>query len=91
MSIASTGETTRRPQAQSGSGLKARDNTTNFVYIAQVYLIMIGTIAATIWSYSVVADAGLSWWWNVPATFVAILIIGASQHQLGGIIHEGTH
>lgn len=91
MSIASTGETTRRPQAQSGPGLKARDNTTNFIYIAQVYLIMIGTIAATIWSYSAVADAGLAWWWNIPATFVAILIIGASQHQLGGIIHEGTH
>jgi fatty acid desaturase len=91
MSTASIDESPSRPQAQTVRALKARDNTTNFSYIVLVYLIMIVTIAATIWSYGAVADAGLGWWWNIPATFVAVLIIGASQHQLGGVIHEGTH
>ncbi|MEQ8823704.1 MAG: fatty acid desaturase [Filomicrobium sp.] len=78
-------------KADTIKALKARDNTTNIVYIAQVYLIMLATIVGTLWSYSAVAAAGYGWWWNIPATFAAILIIGASQHQLGGIIHEGTH
>src|SRR6185312_12223053 len=71
--------------------LKKRDNYTNFVHIGRVYLVIIATIAGTIWSYSLVAAAGLGWWWNIPATLVAIIVIGASQHQFGGVIHEGTH
>lgn len=71
--------------------LKERDNSTNLRFIAEVYLIMTATLVATIWSYFLVADAGLGWWWNAPATLIAIGIIGASQHQLGGIVHEGTH
>lgn len=71
--------------------LKKRDNVTNFYYIGGVYFIMIATAAATIWSYSAVAEAGLAWWWNIPASVIAVFIMGASQHQLGGIVHEGTH
>ena len=71
--------------------LKGRDNYTNFIYIAKVWLIGIATVVATIWSYNVVAEQGLGWWWNIPATAVAVLIMGATQHQLGGIVHEGTH
>ena len=44
--------------------LKKRDNYTNFVHIGRVYLVIIATIAGTIWSYSLVAAAGLGWWWN---------------------------
>lgn len=71
--------------------LKARDNWTNFAYIGLIYVIMAATLVATLWSYFAVSAAGLSWWWNIPLSIVAILVIGASQHQLGGIIHEGTH
>lgn len=71
--------------------LKARDNVTNIYYIGRIYVIVAATVAATLWSYSAVANMGLGWWWNIPATFVAWLAIGASQHQLGGVVHEGTH
>jgi fatty acid desaturase len=71
--------------------LKKRDNYTNFAHIAFVYLVIFGAIATTIWSYGVIADAGLGWWWNIPMTLVTIVTIGASQHQFGGVIHEGTH
>lgn len=71
--------------------LKERDNHTNFAHIAFVWAVIAGTIAATIWSYSAIAAAGLSWWWNVPATLLAVIVIGGSQHQLGGIVHEGCH
>lgn len=71
--------------------LKQRDNFSNFIYIGKVWLIGISTIAAAIWSFNFVADQGLGWWWNIPAATIAVLIIGACQHQLGGIVHEGTH
>lgn len=71
--------------------LKTRDNHTNFGYLAGVYMVIAATIAATIWSHQAVADAGLGWWWNIPATLLAIIIIGGSQHQLGGFIHESAH
>lgn len=71
--------------------LKGRDNFTNFIYIAKVWLIGIATVTATIWSFEFVAAQGLGWWWNIPAAAIAVLIMGATQHQLGGIVHEGTH
>lgn len=77
--------------ARDVQALKARDNHTNFKHIAFVWLVIAATIAAAIWSYALVAAAGLSWWWNVPATVLAVIIIGGSQHQLGGIVHEGCH
>lgn len=71
--------------------LKSRDNTTNLGYIGAIYVVIAATLVATLWSYAAVAEAGLSWWWDIPITSFAIVVIGASQHQLGGIIHEGTH
>ncbi len=86
-SIASAGNAPQQDIRQ----LKARDNSTNLVYIAGVYLIIVTTLVATVWSYFTLSAAGFAWWWNIPATVIAITIIGASQHQLGGIVHEGTH
>lgn len=71
--------------------LKKRDNYTNFAHIGFVYLVIIASVAATIWSYGIIAEAGLGWWWNIPMTLVAIVAVGASQHQFGGVIHEATH
>jgi fatty acid desaturase len=71
--------------------LKKRDNYTNFRHIGFVYLVIVASIAATTWSYHLVAEAGLGWWWDIPMTLIAITAVGASQHQFGGVIHEGTH
>src|SRR5688572_12892111 len=71
--------------------LKSRDNHTNFKYIGFIYVVIVATIAATMLVYSAIGAGTLSWWWAVPVTFVAIVSIGASQHQLGGVIHESTH
>ncbi len=81
----------KRARAAELEGLKARDNHTNLIYLAQVYAIMIATIAGTICAYYAIPAAGFSWWWNVPLTAVSVIVIGACQHQFGGVIHEGTH
>lgn len=71
--------------------LKERDNTTNFLHLAVVYVIMAVTIATTIWSFGAVSAAGLGWWWNIPASLLAIIVMGGSQHQLAGAVHEASH
>ncbi len=72
--------------------LKARDNFTNIAYIALPWTIMLLTIAGTVAGFTYVIEQGWQGWeWLVPLSLAAIVIMGASQHQLGGIIHEGTH
>lgn len=71
--------------------LKERDNHTNFGYLAFVYLVIVASMAGAIWVSSLAADGTISWWLTIPATIAAIIAIGASQHQLGGAVHEGTH
>lgn len=80
-----------RRRSEEIAELKARDNATNFIYIAAVYLVLFTTLGVTLWSYAATAEAGYAWWVNIPVTAVAVVIIGAVQHQFGGIIHEGTH
>ncbi|HYD16111.1 MAG TPA: fatty acid desaturase [Hyphomicrobium sp.] len=71
--------------------LKARDNTTNWVYFAQTYAVIIVTIAVAIAATDWIAANGLGWGWTWLVNAIAVLILGAAQHQFGGAIHEGTH
>ena len=83
-----------RPNRQTSEevrALKARDNVTNWLYLARIYLVIVAAIAAGVWVIEAARAGEISWWVAVPATFLAIAAIGASQHQFGGAIHEGTH
>ncbi len=71
--------------------LKRRDNVTNFYHIAFVYAVIAGTVAVAVESATAIGAAGLSPWWQLPVVVLALVVIGASQHQLGGAIHEATH
>ncbi|CFX08695.1 Fatty acid desaturase [Candidatus Filomicrobium marinum] len=83
--------TGRRYSSEEIQALKARDNVTNFRYIAGIYAVIIGTAVITIWAYQSYAAGALAFAWLIPITILAVLAMGASQHQLGGVIHEGTH
>jgi fatty acid desaturase len=85
--------TARPPRLAGGEiqKLKERDNTTNLRHFALVYAIMAATIIAAVWCLNAVARGDISMWWAIPTAALAVLIMGASQHQLGGAIHEGTH
>ncbi len=83
-----------RPNRQLGEevqALKARDNRTNWRYLARIYLVIAAAVAGAVWVISAAQAGDISWWWTVPSTIAAIVVIGASQHQFGGVIHEGTH
>lgn len=96
MNIASavpSGERVRKapPNAAQLQALKARDNWTNWRYLALNWAIIAGTVAAAIWAEHALAAGGYSMWWMVPIAALTIIVMGASQHQLGGAIHEGAH
>ncbi len=86
---------TRQRPTQDTAGeiqaLKARDNHTNILHLVRVYLVIAVTIAATVYIDQAAMTSQIAWWWSIPVTLIAIVVIGASQHQFGGAVHEGTH
>ena len=68
--------------------LRQTDNVTNIFYIIRVYLYFAAVIGGTLAFY---AYNEWAWWLNVPVTIVAVLLVGAGQHQLSGLAHEAVH
>jgi fatty acid desaturase len=71
--------------------LRRTDNRTNWLYIAQTYLYLALVLGLTVWFFESRSEWGLSWWWNLPIALIAIVLVGAGQHQLSGLAHEGSH
>lgn len=90
-SDASARQRTARYSVSEINALKARDNWTNWKYLALNWGVIVATLVTAIWLENELAIHGYSAWWKVPIALITIVIIGASQHQLGGAIHEGTH
>jgi fatty acid desaturase len=71
--------------------LRRTDNFTNLAYLVRTYAFLAAVIGGALWFYSYHSSTGLSFWWNVPVTLLAILLVGAGQHQLTGLAHEASH
>jgi len=80
-----------RQTSKEVQALKARDNLTNWIYLARIYVVIALAIAGAVWIDQAAMSGAIAWWWSIPATLAAIVVVGASQHQFGGAIHEGTH
>ncbi len=68
--------------------LRRTDNITNLFYLLRTYLYLALVIVAALYFYAV---NDWSPWLNVPVTLIAIVLIGAGQHQLTGLAHEASH
>ena len=73
------------------ASLKSRDNWTNWRYLGLNWFVIVATLSLSIWAEGAVREAGYGWIAILPIVLLTIVIMGASQHQLGGAIHEGTH
>jgi fatty acid desaturase len=67
--------------------LRHTDNVTNIYYFLRTYLFLAIVIGGALWFY----DVNETWWLNIPVTLVAIVLMGAGQHQLTGLAHEASH
>ncbi|MBX9624022.1 MAG: fatty acid desaturase [Gemmataceae bacterium] len=86
------------PRSLSDPALKARlqdlrrtDNFTNWLYLGAIYLYLAAVIGGAVWLFEARESFALSWWWNLPVALVGIVLVGAGQHQLSGLAHEGSH
>lgn len=71
--------------------LRQPDNLTNWYYLARTYLYLFAVIAPTVWLFELAHTGEVHWLWTLPAALFAIVLIGAGQHQLSGLAHEGVH
>src|SRR5947209_15178520 len=71
--------------------LRQTDNVTNLLYFARTYLFLALAIGGALTFYHFSAQGGWGWWWYIPVTLLAIVLIGAGQHQLTGLAHEASH
>ncbi len=71
--------------------LRQTDNWTNWYYIVRTYVYFALVIGGAIWFDLYCRREGIPWPWEVPVALLAILLVGAGQHQLSGLAHEGVH
>jgi fatty acid desaturase len=68
--------------------LRVTDNVTNVFFLLRTYVYLGLVIGGTLWFFAV---NEWSWWLNIPITLLAIVLIGAGQHQLTGLAHDASH
>jgi fatty acid desaturase len=71
--------------------LRKTDNWTNWYYLVRTYLYLALVIGGAVWFDLYRQSAGWSVLWDVPVFLLAIVLVGAGQHQLTGLAHEGAH
>jgi fatty acid desaturase len=71
--------------------LRRTDNITNWWYIATTYLYLVLVLGGAVWFFENRESLELPWVLNVPVALVAIVLVGAGQHRLSGLSHEGSH
>jgi fatty acid desaturase len=71
--------------------LRQTDNVTNLYYLLRTWLFFAVVIGGAVWFDLYRQAEGWSWLWSVPVFVVAVILVGAGQHQLSGLSHEGVH
>src|SRR5262245_12873937 len=71
--------------------LRQTDNVTNLYYLARTYVYLAAVIGGAVWFDLYRESMGWSVLWDVPVFLLAIILVGAGQHQLTGLAHEGSH
>lgn len=71
--------------------LRQTDNFTNWLYILRTYLYLAVVLSLAVWGFETIRTGDVPVLVGVPIAVLAIVLIGAGQHQLTGLAHEGSH
>lgn len=71
--------------------LRRVDNLTNWYYLARTYLYLALVIGLAVWGFEAIRAGNVPTVFAIPIALVAIVLVGAGQHQLTGLAHEGSH
>src|SRR5437879_3201968 len=62
--------------------VRRTDNLTNWYYLLRSYLMLALVIGGAVYFFEHWSAWGLHWTWNIPVAVVAVILVGAGQHQL---------
>lgn len=71
--------------------IRQTDNRTNWLYIARSWLFLLGVLALGVAGLEWIRTSGVGWGWVIPIVMTSAILIGAGQHHLGVLGHEGSH
>src|SRR4051812_35666179 len=71
--------------------IRQTDNITNWLYIARSWLFLLVVLVSAVAGLEWVLAAGVGWGWAIPIVIVSGVLVGAGQHHLGVLGHEGSH
>ncbi len=71
--------------------LRRTDNVTNLYYLLRTYFYLAVVLGGAVGFDLYRQSLGWSWAASVPVFFLATIFVGAGQHQLSGLAHEGSH
>ncbi len=71
--------------------LRQTDNVTNWLYVARSYLFLALVLVGAVWFDQYRQAEAKCVMYSVAVFVVAIVLVGAGQHQLSGLAHEGSH
>jgi fatty acid desaturase len=71
--------------------VRQTDNWRNWWYIVRTWLYLAAVVAAAVAGVEWIFASGVGWGWAVLIVVPAIVLIGAGQHHLGVLGHEGSH
>ena len=71
--------------------LRQADNLTNWFYLIRAWFFIAVVFGGAVLFERGHQALGLHWAWCIPVYLLAVLFMGACQHQLTGLAHEGAH
>jgi fatty acid desaturase len=71
--------------------IRQTDNRTNWLYIARSWFFLLVVLASAVAGLEWVLASDAGWGWAIPIVIVFGLLVGAGQHHLGVLGHEGSH
>lgn len=71
--------------------LRQTDNWRNWLYVVRTYVLLALVVGGTIWFYHQTRSSSLWLVWNIPVFALAIVAVGALQHQMATLAHEAVH
>jgi fatty acid desaturase len=71
--------------------LRRTDNLTNWYHFLRTYLFLAVVIGGAVWFDLYRQEQGWPWYASAAVFAAAAVLVGAGQHQLSGLAHEGAH
>src|SRR4051812_15680262 len=71
--------------------IRQTDNRTNWFYIARTWLYLLYVLALGVVGLEWAHWSGDGWGWAIPILIASAFLVGAGQHHLGVLGHEGSH